>query len=313
MTSARWHAGALIVLVMGCYLNTLKGGFHYDDFHSIVHNPYIRDWSNSLRFFMDPSVFSGDPDKAMYRPVLLLSYAFNYSLGAYQPWGYLLTNVLIHLGVSLLVWRLALHVGLNTTGAWVAGIIFALHPVASEPVNYISARSESLAALFYLAAFLLVGNETRVARWGGVLCYSLGLLTKSIVITLPLVFLLYEYYQGLKFTKRWPRHCVLWFISVLYLSIFSYMRFFSSKTIHKAPRGILEQFAVQLKAGIYYIKLLWFPINQNVEHQFFSGSAGIVVGTAVLLFISLALALGGGAALVWFILALVECVNACTG
>jgi 4-amino-4-deoxy-L-arabinose transferase-like glycosyltransferase len=195
MTSTRWQVGALIFLLGAVYLNALGGGFHYDDFHSIVNNPHIREWANTIRFFVDPDTFSGDSDKAMYRPILLLSYALNYTLGGYEPFGYLLINVLIHLGASLLVWRVGLQAGLSASSALAAGVLFAAHPLASEPVNYISSRSESLAGLFYLAAFLLLGRDTRLGLWAGLVCYILGLLTKSVVITLPVVLLLYEYYK----------------------------------------------------------------------------------------------------------------------
>ena len=101
-------AGALLLVCLLGYANSLSGSFHYDDFHSIVDNPHIRTLRNAPAFFIDPLMFSGDPDKKMYRPLVLLSYAGNYALGGYEVRGYHLVNILLHLGCSLLVWRLGL-------------------------------------------------------------------------------------------------------------------------------------------------------------------------------------------------------------
>ncbi|MFC1527105.1 hypothetical protein ACFL6X_09900, partial [Candidatus Latescibacterota bacterium] len=69
--SKRAAMASLVAACAICYANSLGGSFHYDDFHSIVDNPAIRDPGNVLDFLTDPSAFSGDPEKSMYRPLLL--------------------------------------------------------------------------------------------------------------------------------------------------------------------------------------------------------------------------------------------------
>ena len=92
------RTGALLVFLVASllYANTLGHGFHYDDFHSVVHNPHIRSLENLPAFFTDPQLFSTDPQQAMYRPVLLVTYALNYAWGAEAPLGYHLVNILLH-------------------------------------------------------------------------------------------------------------------------------------------------------------------------------------------------------------------------
>ena len=114
------------------YANALSGSFHYDDFHSIVDNPHLRSLANVPAFFADPDMFSGDPEKSMYRPLLLLTYAFNYAVGGYEPWGYLLVNLLLHVLVSVLVALLAERMLVSARAGWVAGMLFAVHPLATE-------------------------------------------------------------------------------------------------------------------------------------------------------------------------------------
>ena len=117
-----WRFPLLLgIMVAIAYGNSLNGSFHYDDFHSLVTNPHVRSLSNIPDFFVDPGLFSSDSDKAMYRPVLLLSYALNYGLGEYEVRGYHVFNTIIHFVCSLLVWTIARQSGCTSRGArWAA-------------------------------------------------------------------------------------------------------------------------------------------------------------------------------------------------
>lgn len=178
------------------YANSLDNSFHYDDEHSIQKNIHIRDLGNFPRFFTDPSTFSVDHDKGMFRPLLLVSYALNYAYGEYDVASYHVVNLGLHAAIACMLWALIWSLGASRQAALVAGLLFALHPIGSEPVNYISSRSESLAALFYvgaLLAFVAKGahetNRYRIVSW---LCLVAGLLSKSSAITLPAVLLVYD-------------------------------------------------------------------------------------------------------------------------
>ena len=79
MTADLRTAMALSALVAVTYIGSLGGSFHYDDFHSIVRNPALRDTANIPAFFVDPGLFSVDADKSMYRPVLLVGYTLQHA------------------------------------------------------------------------------------------------------------------------------------------------------------------------------------------------------------------------------------------
>ena len=66
---------AILALIVVVYANSLENSFHYDDSHSIVENPHIRSLANLPSFFLEPETFSGEPAMAMYRPVLVSSFA----------------------------------------------------------------------------------------------------------------------------------------------------------------------------------------------------------------------------------------------
>ncbi len=189
---------AVVILGLAAYLPSLGNPFHYDDFHSLVDNPHIRTWASLPAFFTSPEVFSSDPRAAMYRPLVLVSYAVNYSLSGDAPWSYHALNLAVHLAVAWAVYRLGRRWTGGPAGAVMAMAVVALHPINSEAVNYVSSRSESLCALFLLLALLAydrglgaagaeAGAPPPVGRhWRllGPLALAASLLAKSVGIAL---------------------------------------------------------------------------------------------------------------------------------
>ena len=103
----RKYAAILLFVVsgLGLYANSLDNVFQYDDRHSIVENPHIRSLENAAQFFATPAFFSRDADKAMYRPLLLLTYACNYAWGKYEVQSYHWVNIALHILCSILVYE----------------------------------------------------------------------------------------------------------------------------------------------------------------------------------------------------------------
>ena len=285
MTVTRLQHGAVIAAALVVvYANSMGGSFHYDDLHSIVENPHIRSLSRIPSFFASPQSFSVDADKAMFRPLLLVTYAANYSLGAYAVLGYHLVNLGLHLICALLVWSLARFFGLAPLGALGAALLFGLHPLCAEPVNYISSRSESLAACLYLAAFRLYLERRPGTDAASLACFCGGLLAKSTVITLPAVLWLGDYWTRGEFPKV-RRHLWFWVVGAGYVALLMWQRL-AQGSLQLAPRSLDVQIWTQLKAAAYYVKLVSMPVGLNVEHQFFEASVGdwaTVLGAAILI------------------------------
>ena len=168
--SALWQGirvlPASILLLAGMfYANSLDNGFHYDDSHSIVENYHIRSLAHIGDFFVDPTTFSREPAMAMYRPVVQTTYALNYALGKYRPLGYHLVNIALHgLAALLLYLVISALTGQRLLGWW-GGAFFALHPVQSQAVNYISSRAEIMGAVGILAAFYLLVVKKSHQNW----------------------------------------------------------------------------------------------------------------------------------------------------
>ena len=304
------------VLVFLVYSSGVSHPFHYDDLHSIRDNPHLRSVENIPQFFYRTDFFSADPRGRMYRPLVLVSYAFNYGLDKLQVESYHWFNMGVHALNSALV----IAVGrLFLSGLWpplVAGLIFALHPINSEVVSYISSRSESLCALFFLTSFLCYACARRAERWSvplmgtSLLAFVGALLCKSVAITLvPLLFLCEWRFLSPVLSPRTLVKCLTPFFLLALVYVVGMRQMLHTALLGAPVRDEWTQWATQIKALAYYAKLLVFPWPLNVEHPFTLGSAGTVVGLALLLVISCVVALwrGGPIARVagaWFLLVL---------
>ena len=269
------EAIGIVAVCLLCYGNSLQGAFHYDDFHSIVDNPGIRSLVNLPHFFVDPEMFSADAEKRMYRPLLLLTYALNYAWGEYEVGGYHLVNLLLHALCSLLVWGLAAQLLGGGSRALFCGFLFAAHPLGSEPVNYISSRSELLMAVFFLGSCLAYSRFTRVGGgvWYGLALGAalLALLSKSVAVVLVGVLPLCDwYFHGRSaLLQRWKYYLPLVVFDLLYI-LFS--RRLIDAALNTPVRPLSTQVWTQAKALVYYLKLLFVPQGLNVEHQFFASN-----------------------------------------
>lgn len=200
-----WKSAALFLLLIAVltawtYRGALQVPFHLDDFHSIVNNPHVQTLSNVPAYFTSSEYFSTHGSRQnMYRPVLLSTYALNYWWGELEPWGYHLVNLLIHLMTAWAVFALVHQVLRDREAALISAFIFALHPLTSEVLIYVSARSSAAATLFYLLAvyFFLIFRENQARQAGRsktLVMYFLflgsfasALMCKEIALTLPIV------------------------------------------------------------------------------------------------------------------------------
>ncbi len=179
--------GLIVAAIAVAYLPSLAASFQFDDWSVIVRDPRVQSVSAWLAAM--PGI----------RPLLKLSYALNHELGGSAA-GFRAVNVLVHTANSLLVAALLRNLGLRLAlapraagfAALVAATIFALHPVQTEAVTYVSGRSTSLSTLFSLLAFAawLRGLDTadeRRWRWISLALFALALGVKEAPMALPLV------------------------------------------------------------------------------------------------------------------------------
>lgn len=200
LTPRRAALGLATTLAVAVHLNSLGNGFAYDDLGVVRDNPEIRSLANAPQLFVEPywPVLYGGEKSKLHRPVTLVSFAFDWALWDGRPFGFHLTNVLLHALATALLVVLLLRLG-GAWGAAVGGALFAVHPVHVEAVANVVGRAELLAAAAVFAALAVALRapprpaETRPAVAVSVgLLYLLGILAKESAIVLPLLVLLVD-------------------------------------------------------------------------------------------------------------------------
>lgn len=196
-------AGGVIVLAaLAAYHNTFGVPFVFDDEQSIVHNPSIR----SLATALQPPTGWGFTVSG--RPVLNLSLALNHAISGTAVWSYHALNLLIHVASGLTLFGLVRRTlqqpvmaktfaGRELPVALAVALLWTVHPLQTESVTYVIQRAESLMGLFYLLTIYAVlrAATTPAARAWPVLAVgacALGMATKEVMVTAPLVALLYD-------------------------------------------------------------------------------------------------------------------------
>ena len=182
------NLGIIFLLGLLVYMNSLGGGFVYDDYAFIVNNPHIKTLSHPGRFFLlkTATSFSGH---SIWRPLRTLSFAFDYHLWGLEPFGYHLTNVLFHIINGVLVYIIILRLGLAWRVALISSCLFLVHPLQTESVSWISSRGDCLFAAFFLLSLYWYMKGRIILSY---LSFILSLFSKETALSLPLLLLAYD-------------------------------------------------------------------------------------------------------------------------
>jgi len=175
---ARW--AALVCATLIAYIPALRGGLVWDDGRHVT-APDLQSWHGLWRIWFDLGATQ------QYYPLLHSAFWVEHRLWGDAVLGYHLTNVLLHALAACLV--VAIVKRLSLPGAWLAGFIFALHPVCVEAVAWISEQKDTLSGVFCLAAALTYLNfdaTRRKSRYFLALgLFVLALMSKTVTATLP--------------------------------------------------------------------------------------------------------------------------------
>ena len=180
------HLIYIAAFALACYANTLGNGFVFDD------SAYLA--SDAVRKLVVGDIFCSNwLGLELYRPLTLLSLGFDFQLFGEAPWGYHLTNVLLHAVNSLLLYALARDLlGEDRVALW-AALLYASHPLQTEVVAWVSARGDLLASLLSLSA-LLAHRRRRVLAY---LLYAGACLAKETAMVLPVALFLMDSREGI--------------------------------------------------------------------------------------------------------------------
>ncbi|HTS63339.1 MAG TPA: tetratricopeptide repeat protein [Candidatus Acidoferrales bacterium] len=165
---------------------SLGSGFHFDDY-AIFSDPVLQSPMGWLNVWAPRQT----------RPLAYFTFWLNRQIGGGDPLGYHLFNLALHLGAVLLAWR-CLRRLLGERAGFFAALIFAVHPIQSEAVNYIWARPILLAALLCFAS-LAAWLDAR--RWLAALWFAAALLAKEECAAFPLAIAWLEWRAGKRIAR----------------------------------------------------------------------------------------------------------------
>lgn len=277
---------SISILTVIVFLRAMQNGFvNWDDNEYIYKNLNIQSINfDFFRWSLTAVVAS------LWHPLTLLSLAVDYSIWGLNPFGYHLTNVILHAANTLLVFFLAdrlVNFSFKSSlekESWeklipavITALLFGIHPLRVESVAWVSERKDVLCALFFLSAALTylryVSSETKKKKAFyyicGVFLFILALLSKPMAVSLPVVLLILDIYplkrlsvdKGMKIEK---------FVLVLMEKVPFFILSLTTSliTLHAAQEGgaltaetypLLPRIFVAMQSYIFYISKMYLP------------------------------------------------------
>ena len=252
----------LAVVTMLAYQPAWNGGFIWDDDEYVTNNELLTAPDGLRRIW-----FSLD-SPSQYFPLVYTTFRIERALWGLHPFGYHWVNLLLHIANALLVWRVL--IALKVPGAWLAGAIFALHPVQVESVAWITERKNVLMGFFFLLTLLawIAFVDERTKRpwrfyWLALILYVLALSAKTTACTLPAALLLILWLQKKPINRERILQIAPFFLLGLGMGLVSvwWERYHQGTRLGLAPLGPVERILVASRAVWFYLgKLIW-PSN----------------------------------------------------
>ncbi len=295
-----WPLILLTGAVFAVYANTYGNAFLFDDEFLIQKNTFLLSWDNIGKILITNSTAGMGGIDSFYRPIQGLLYLIIYQLFGLSTVAFHALNILIHAGNACLLFVLVQRLGFTRNAALLGALLWAVHPIHTEAVTYMSATADPLHAFFILAG-LLVWNENSVrAKAGALLCFTLALLTKEAAIVFPalLVFCLFLKNEGkaprTSYLKTWP----VWIVAILYLiARATFLNLNDDYNLYKASNIYTDNFSVRVYTFLAtlpdYFRLLIWPNDLHMERQalvyidFFSWK--VLAGTLILFLLPVSL------------------------
>ncbi len=264
---------AIVALV--AYLNILPNQFVIDD------KMFIHDWAGirSINLVADLKGEVPDIHKGVYRPVRTLLQQVYYQLFKENPVGWHMHSILVHLSSSLLVYLVIKEIATRfklryKNLPFFVSLLFALHPIHTEAITYLSASLEMVGVPFMLAALYFYLRKPKFGKIFFVLFYSLAIFSYELTLVLPLIMLGIEYFAG-EFQIRSLKKLAFWYVSlVLIISTYLVTRVgflgITSRGNYLAYSFYHTQL-VMFQVYVKYIFLLLFPFKISYIHELTPG------------------------------------------
>lgn len=248
--------GLILALTFLIYAPSLWHEFiNLDDGKHITENPQVRSLSpENLKHIFTSAV------QRTYIPLTIFSFALEYRLVGNNPFLYHLNNILLHLMVVFLIFRLGMVLGLKSIGACCAAFIFALHPMHVESVVWATERKDVLYSVFYLASVLWYLRFLKSRHWVDyAISLGMGLLSilaKPMALSLPLILLACDWFYKGSFKKEDWLNKIPFGLIIFPLAWITYSINTGIVGQNPGPGALLRFWA-----GAFYLKKFFWPMS----------------------------------------------------
>ena len=270
---------SILLAVFVSYAPSLQDGFVWDDTALILRDPLIRSWRLIPEGF-NHFLFTDATASDFYRPIQRLTYTLDYAAFAFRPGPYHLTSLLCHAAAAIallfLAEELLLALGVEARKrqliAFVAALVWAIHPVNSSAVIYISGRADPLAAAFgFLGLYLVIrsprtiGTNKSLLFAAALVAFLLSALSKEMGLIFPALAIAF-----LALRKNWID---MW--KTVAMAVLVWATYFSLRlSAEHIPPPVLSSSApalvkpiVMARAVAEYAGLVLFPLNLHMERD----------------------------------------------
>ena len=264
---------ALVVMTALAYWNTLGNEFIWDDTMLVVNNSYIRNFS-----YLGPAfrtdLFHGNSSwvATHYRPLQTVSYMLDYAVWGLNPFGYHLTNLLLHALCAVLVFALVRRIFEHHALAFATALLFAVHPVNTNGITYIAGRADPMAFAGMLGALLLFDayrkNRNLTIYAASLVCYAAALFSRESALLFPVLLVLY-----IVFVKAPWRAIVPFVLLAIAFAILRQVTLAEAQAWEGRPTAIAWALPVSVRWQIpfrslaTYLGLLIWPAHLQMERQ----------------------------------------------
>lgn len=268
----------LILISSAVYFNSLKGALFWDDESTVLNNVFIRNPIHYLSQIFTTSYHSGSGETLnFYRPLATLSFSLDYRIWKFNPFGYHLFNVILHILSGILAFFILNKLFSSAKLSFISALLFLVHPINSEAVNYVSNRTDLLMLVFFLAAFYSYvfyrqkGKPVFLVL--SYLSYVCTILSKEMGLILPVFILIYEFTFS-KHKKKITPFLGFVLVFLVYITLrATLLNFLKINLITQGAqevpysRDMLLRLLVFANICLGYLKLFFLPLNLHMEYD----------------------------------------------
>ena len=294
----------LFLFLIGClpYLNTLGNGLVYDDLDQVAGNAFILNFHHLWQIFTT-SVWAfktASPGVVYFRPMMNVTFLGLHEIYGNVAAGYHIFNLILAGWIVCVVFAVTMRLTKNRPLSIITAVIFALHPVHSETVAWISDVTDLEVSLFVLLAFwsYLALSGSRSFSWRRQLgiagFFVLALLSKEIAIVLPSVALVFEHFyredrKSTDFLAKVSRYAGLWIVLGFYFVYRRVVLGAAGAAVHRQGMTLAESVYSGFQLFSHYLYKLFWPAHLQAFYVFTKSThfwePAVLAGMAAFLFL----------------------------